>query len=42
MYCLKDAMLPLRLISKLKCIYNYVEMARVSGVPLNYLFTRGQ
>ena len=22
-------------------IYNYVEMARVSGGPINYLFTRG-
>jgi DNA polymerase delta subunit 1 len=41
-YCLKDAYLPLRLIDKLQCIYNYVEMSRVTGVPINYLFTRGQ
>lgn len=41
-YCLKDALLPLRISDKLKCIYNYVEMARVTGVPLNYLFKRGQ
>ena len=24
------------------CIINYMEMARVTGVPLNYLLTRGQ
>lgn len=24
------------------CLYNYAEMARVTGVPANYLFTRGQ
>ncbi|XP_038073586.1 DNA polymerase delta catalytic subunit-like [Patiria miniata] len=41
-YCLKDAMLPLRLLDKLMCIINYMEMARVTGVPLPYLLTRGQ
>ena len=41
-YCLKDSLLPIRLMNKLKCIYNNVEMARVTGVPINYLFTRGQ
>ena len=41
-YCLKDALLPLRISDKLKCIYNYVEMARVTGVPLSFLFKRGQ
>jgi DNA polymerase delta subunit 1 len=41
-YCLKDAYLPLRLIDKLMCIINYMEMARVTGVPLGYLLTRGQ
>ncbi|XP_064480973.1 DNA polymerase delta catalytic subunit-like isoform X2 [Ornithodoros turicata] len=41
-YCLKDAMLPLRLLDKLMCIINYMEMARVTGVPLTYLLTRGQ
>ena len=30
-YCLKDAYLPLRLIEKLMCIINYMEMARVTG-----------
>ncbi|KAJ3190847.1 DNA-directed DNA polymerase delta [Irineochytrium annulatum] len=24
------------------CIFNYIEMARVTGVPFNYLLTRGQ
>ncbi|XP_076045366.1 DNA polymerase delta 1, catalytic subunit isoform X1 [Oratosquilla oratoria] len=41
-YCLKDAYLPLRLLDKLMCIINYMEMARVTGVPLSYLLTRGQ
>ncbi|XP_011187824.1 DNA polymerase delta catalytic subunit [Zeugodacus cucurbitae] len=42
MYCLKDAYLPLRLLDKLMCIVNYMEMARVTGVPLESLLTRGQ
>ena len=41
-YCLKDAYLPQRLLQKLMCVINYVEMARVTGVPLSYLLTRGQ
>lgn len=41
-YCLKDAYLPQRLLSKLMCIINYIEMARVTGVPFSYLLTRGQ
>jgi DNA polymerase delta subunit 1 len=41
-YCLKDAYLPQRLLQKLMCLINYVEMARVCGVPLSYLLTRGQ
>ena len=24
------------------CVYNYIEMARVTGVPFSYLLTRGQ
>lgn len=40
-YCLKDAYLPQRLVDKLMIIYNYMEMARVTGVPLSYLLTRG-
>ena len=41
-YCLKDALLPIRLIDKLKNIFNFVEMARVTGVPINVLLKRGQ
>lgn len=41
-YCLKDAILPLRLLMKLMCVINYMEMARVTGVPLSYLLSRGQ
>ncbi|WQF90356.1 Putative DNA-directed DNA polymerase, family B, exonuclease domain, ribonuclease H-like superfamily [Colletotrichum destructivum] len=42
LYCLKDAYLPQRLIDKLSCLENYTEMARVTGVPFNYLLARGQ
>ncbi|CAH1787413.1 unnamed protein product [Owenia fusiformis] len=41
-YCLKDAMLPLKLLDKLMSITNYMEMARVTGVPMSYLLSRGQ
>ncbi|EIW67930.1 DNA polymerase delta subunit 1 [Tremella mesenterica] len=41
-YCLKDAYLPQRLLDKLMSFVNYTEMARVTGVPFNYLLTRGQ
>ncbi|KAF8630753.1 hypothetical protein AX17_005348, partial [Amanita inopinata Kibby_2008] len=41
-YCLKDAYLPQRLLDKLMCFVNYIEMARVTGVPFNYLLARGQ
>lgn len=41
-YCLKDAYLPQQLMNKLSVVVNYVEMARVTGVPLGYLLTRGQ
>ena len=39
---MKDAILPLRLLDKLMCLINYMEMGRVTGVPLSYLLTRGQ
>lgn len=42
MYCLKDAFLPLRLLERLMVLVNNVEMARVTGVPLGYLLSRGQ
>ena len=41
-YCLKDAYLPQRLLDKLMLMYNHVEMARVTGVPMSYLLARGQ
>ena len=41
-YCLKDALLPQRLMDKLHVLVNYVEMARVTGVPVSFLISRGQ
>ncbi|KAJ7521254.1 hypothetical protein O6H91_19G043900 [Diphasiastrum complanatum] len=41
-YCLKDAYLPQRLLDKLMFMYNYIEMARVTGVPISFLLSRGQ
>lgn len=41
-YCLKDSLLPQRLMDKLSVLVNYVEMARVTGVPVSYLISRGQ
>jgi DNA polymerase delta subunit 1 len=41
-YCLKDAQLPQLLMNKLAILVNYVEMARVTGVPISFLLTRGQ
>jgi hypothetical protein len=38
----QDAYLPQRLVDKLMYMYNYVEMARVTGVPMSFLLTRGQ
>jgi DNA polymerase delta subunit 1 len=41
-YCLKDALLPFRLMDKLSVLVNYIEMARVTGVPMSFLISRGQ
>lgn len=41
-YCCKDAELPLKLMENQMALVNYVEMARVTGVPLSFLLTRGQ
>lgn len=41
-YCLKDALLPQRLMDKLHVLVNYIEMARVTGVPVSFLISRGQ
>jgi DNA polymerase delta subunit 1 len=29
-------------MDKLMCFVNYIEMSRVTGVPFNFLLTRGQ
>ena len=39
---IQDAYLPQRLMDKLMCLVNYTEMARVTGVPFNFLLARGQ
>ena len=36
----QDAYLPQRLLDKLMLMYNQIEMARVTGVPMSYLLTR--
>jgi DNA polymerase delta subunit 1 len=41
-YCLKDAKLPQLLMDKLSVLVNYIEMARVTGVPMSFLISRGQ
>ncbi len=41
-YCLKDAYLPQRLMDKLMLLINYTEMARVTGIPFNFILARGQ
>jgi len=41
-YCLKDALLPYQLMQKLSVLINYVEMSRVTGVPISFLISRGQ
>lgn len=41
-YCLKDAVLPQKLMDKLSVLVNYIEMARVTGVPVSFLISRGQ
>ena len=38
----QDAYLPQRLVDKLMYLFNYIEMARVTGVPMSFLLTRGQ
>ena len=37
---MQDAYLPQRLLDKLMYMYNYIEMARVTGVPMSYLLTK--
>lgn len=41
-YCLKDTLLPGRILAKRMAIVNGVEQSRVTGVPLKWLLSRGQ
>jgi DNA polymerase delta subunit 1 len=41
-YCIKDTLLPHRLLSKLCTLINLLEMAKATWVPLTYLVERGQ
>ena len=41
-YCVKDGVLPLQLLEELNKMINDIEMARVTGVPVNMLMVRGQ
>ena len=41
-YCIKDTLLPHRLLSKLCILINLLEMAKATWVPLSYLVERGQ
>ena len=40
-YCLKDALLPVRLMEKLNAVLNVVERARVTGLPADWILRRG-
>ena len=41
-YCIKDTLLPHRLVDKLCTFVNLLEMAKATWVPLSYLVERGQ
>lgn len=41
-YCIKDTLLPHKLLDKLSTLMNLLEMAKATWVPLNYLVERGQ
>src|SRR5210317_1077162 len=41
-YCIKDTLLPHRLMKKLCTLLNMVEMAKATWVPANFLVERGQ
>ncbi|KAK5644258.1 hypothetical protein RI129_008103 [Pyrocoelia pectoralis] len=41
-YCIKDADLPLRLLDHVKSFANDIEMARVTGVSITNLLTKGE
>src|SRR6056300_1660440 len=41
-YCIKDTILPIQIMDKLKTIPNLIEMAKATWVPLSFLTERGQ
>ena len=41
-YCIKDTLLPHRIMDRLCTVPNLIEMAKATWVPLNYLTERGQ
>lgn len=41
-YCIKDTVLPHRLLDKLCSLLNLIEMAKATWVPISYLSERGQ
>ena len=41
-YCIKDTILPHRILDKLCLLLNLLEMAKATWVPINYLCERGQ
>jgi len=41
-YCIKDTILPIHIMDKLKTIPNLIEMAKATWVPLSFLTERGQ
>ena len=41
-YCIQDSVLPIRILLKTRVITDSIEMSRVGGVPLQYVFQRGQ
>ena len=41
-YCVRDTLLPIKLMDKLSVLTNQLEMAKVVCVPIAYLNTRGQ
>jgi DNA polymerase delta subunit 1 len=41
-YCIKDTILPIQIMDKLKTIPNLIEMAKATWVPMSFLTERGQ
>lgn len=41
-YCLKDTLLPIQLIAKRNLLFSALLLSRVTGVPLSYIYERGQ